>query len=143
VVEVVSNKEGGELDHKLKMYARQGISYYIVYDPDELLKQGPLAIFYLHARSYRREESKWLGDIGLGLTIWRGTYEGLDGDWLRWCDESGKLFLTGTEGKQQERVRADQEKVRADQERVRADQEKQRADRLAAQLRQLGVDPEQ
>src|SRR5579862_5180163 len=37
VVEIVSNKKGKEAGSKLKTYARLGISYYIIYDPDELL----------------------------------------------------------------------------------------------------------
>jgi Uma2 family endonuclease len=41
----------------------------------------------------------------------------------------------------QETQRADQETQRADQEAQRADQERDRADRLAARLRELGIEP--
>lgn len=38
-LEIVSNKEGGELTRKLNTYARKGIHYYIVYDPFLLLSK--------------------------------------------------------------------------------------------------------
>lgn len=41
----------------------------------------------------------------------------------------------------EERQRADEERQRADEERQRADEERQRAERLAAQLREMGIDP--
>jgi hypothetical protein len=43
---------------------------------------------------------------------------------------------------EQEHMRAEQEHMRAEQERLRAEQEQLRADRLAARLRELGVDPD-
>jgi Uma2 family endonuclease len=43
---------------------------------------------------------------------------------------------------EQEKQRAEQEKQRAEQEKQRAEQEKQRAEKLAAKLRELGVDPD-
>jgi Uma2 family endonuclease len=44
---------------------------------------------------------------------------------------------------EQERQRAEQQQQRAEQERQRAEQEQQRAERLAAQLRALGVEPQE
>lgn len=43
---------------------------------------------------------------------------------------------------EQAHERAEQERERAEQERARAEQERERADRLAARLRELGIDPE-
>jgi Uma2 family endonuclease len=43
---------------------------------------------------------------------------------------------------QQERTRAEQERTRAEQEHARAEQERTRAERLAAKLRELGIDEE-
>jgi len=42
VLEVVSNDEGGEDKLKLKGYAKIGITYYIIYDPEEHLSSKPL-----------------------------------------------------------------------------------------------------
>jgi len=72
--------------------------------------------------------AKELPGVGLGLTLWQGEYEGVEALWLRWCDLEGRVIPTGAE--------------RAEQERQRAEQERQRAERLAAQLRALGVEPE-
>jgi Uma2 family endonuclease len=72
--------------------------------------------------------------------LWSGTYQGLERLWLRCYDASGAWILTPHE---QERQRAEQERQRAEQERQRAEQAQQRAERLAAQLRALGINPEQ
>jgi hypothetical protein len=62
----------------------------------------------------------WIPEVGLGLTIWHGTYEGKDTEWLRWCDKQGQVIPTGAE---------------------RAEKLAERAEKLAAQLRALGVEP--
>jgi Uma2 family endonuclease len=43
---------------------------------------------------------------------------------------------------QQERLRAEEERLRAEEERLRAEEERLRAERLAARLRELGIDPD-
>lgn len=50
----------------------------------------------------------------------------MQGDWLRWVGAEGKILQVGCE--------------RAEEERERAEQERQRADRLAARLRELGLE---
>jgi len=128
VIEIVSNTEGNELSDKPATYAQIGIPYYVVFDPNRELKQGLLVIFELRGQSYVERADAWF-PIGLGLTLWHGTYEGFTADWLRWCYEDGAPVLTGAE--------------RAEQERERAEQERERADRLAAQLRALGIEPQE
>ena len=73
--------------------------------------------------------------LGVELGIWQGKVDNQTLPWLRWWDSDGNLLLTGEE-------RADVEKQRADVEEQRADVEAQRADRLAAKLREMGVDPQ-
>lgn len=128
VIEIVSNKKGGELGRKMREYARMGIWYCVVYDPQLLIQDTALQMYELRAGSYRVKETPFMEEIGLGLTLWQGTYEGKEGQWLRWCDEVGYLLLTGAEA--------------AAQERHIAQAERQRAERLAAKLRSLGVDPD-
>jgi Uma2 family endonuclease len=149
VVEIVSNREGGELTHKLRGYARLGIPYYIVYDPELHLGEQPLYVHELRGGRYVELREHWLEAVGLGVTLWRGEYEDLTGEWLRWCDIDGELYPTGAEAAQQaqnqviaERARAEQEYARAEQEYARAEQERERAERLAAQLRALGIEPD-
>jgi Uma2 family endonuclease len=64
------------------------------------------------------EPKLWIESLQLGLGVWLGTYQGLERLWLRWYGADGNWILTP------------------------AEQERQRAERLAAQLRELGVDPE-
>ncbi len=129
VIEIVSNREGGELEHKRTLYAQIGVLYYAVFDSSQALKQGVLQTFELLRRSYIERANAWFPEIGLGLTLWSGEYEGLQADWLRWCYEDSALVPTGAE--------------RAEQERNRAEQEYSRAERMAAQLRALGIEPEE
>lgn len=77
----------------------------------------------------------WIPQLELYLGIWSGERLGQTMSWLRWWDNLGNLLLWSSE-------QADQESQRADQESPRADQESQRAQRLAAKLRELGVDPD-
>jgi len=78
----------------------------------------------------------------LGLTLWEGGFEGKHNTWLRWTNEHGGLIPTGKERAEQERQRATQEHQRAAQAEDLLVQERQRAERLAALLRQAGIDPD-
>jgi len=134
VIEIVSNREGGEDTDKLAAYARIGIRYYVIHDPYRLLGPEELRAYRLEGLGYKGlREPLWLPDVGLGLALWNGRFEDSDATWLRWIDETGAPISTGQE-------RAEAERQRADAERQRADQEQQRAEQLAAQLRQLGVE---
>ena len=128
VVEIVSNTKGGESAKKFRAYARIGVWYYIIFDPQRLIQEGELCIYQLSLGRYVMKHDQYLEQIGLGLTLWDGVFEGLHERWLRWCDAVEHIFSTGMEGKRQEQQRAEQQW--------------QRAERLAAQLRALGVEPD-
>jgi Uma2 family endonuclease len=157
VIEVVSNREGGEDTTKLAAYARIRIPNYVIYDPEHWLCHEVLRAYQLTAGKYQRiEEPIWFSEVGLGLRVWHGQYEDLDSDWLRWVDVDGTTIPTGRELAIAERERADVERDRADverdranaereratAERVRAASEHERAERLAEQLRRAGIDPQ-
>jgi len=120
VVQIVSNTEGGETTDKMFKYAQIGILYYAIYDPALAVQPEPLRVFVLRDKSYEPCSGEWLPVLGLGLTLWQGRFENWETVWLRWCDRHGRVIPTGAE---------------------RADQEQLRADRLAAQLRGMGVTP--
>jgi hypothetical protein len=120
VIEGISNREGGEDGEKLRKYAAAGVSYYVIFDPWRQLSERVLRIHQLVGRTYVEQAGGMLKDVGLGLTLWQGDYEGENGLWLRWTDREGRLIATGAE---------------------RAEQERQRAERLMARLRELGVEP--
>jgi len=135
VVEVVSNQKGGELGDKMRVYERIRILYYAVFDPFAQLGKVPLRLYELQVGSYVERVDGWLEKVGLGLTLWEGVYEDMEDRWLRWCDREGAPIPTGGE-------RAEKERLRADEEHRRAEEEHRRAERLAARLRELGVDPD-
>jgi Uma2 family endonuclease len=135
VVEIVSNREGGEDTLKLREYAKLGIDYYVIHDPFQYLSQDVLRVYEIGFRRYRQRPDFKLPEVGLSLTLWHGEYEGVTDTWLRWCDSNGKLIPTGAEAKALETKRAEQAEERA----MEAEE---RATRLAAKLRELGVDPE-
>lgn len=135
VLEIVSNKVGDELGNKLKIYEHMRVSYYIVYDPTQQLGQQVLRIHELRGMRYSETSETWLEQVGLGLSLWEGEFEGRQDVWLRWCYQDGNLLLTGDERAEQEH----QEKV---QQQQRAEQAEHRAQLLAERLRELGIDPE-
>lgn len=128
-IEIVSNREGKELTSKKELYARIGVAYYAVFDPLRQI-QGPnemnselLRVWMLVGRWYQELSPPfWLEQIGLGLTLWQGEFENQTGLWLRWCDQTGNVLLTGKE---------------------RAKQQQERANRLAERLRAMGIDPDE
>jgi len=149
-IEVVSNTEGEELGSKRELYAQIGIWFYVVFDPNQALKQGVLRVFELQRGSYAERDSTWFPELGLGLAVWHGSYEGLDHQTVRSGDDVTDGEQQGAERAEQERERAEQERERAEQERERAEQERERAEqereraeRMAAQLRALGIEPEE
>lgn len=143
-VELVSNREGDELAvsqksrqrgkerSKKDIYAQIHVPYYVVFDPlwqiqGEAEMNGTLLrVWMLIAGDYHEltpaegitevGQPIWLESLGLGLTLWQGEFEEpVSRLWLRWCDEQGRVIPTGAE----------------------------RADRLAAKLRELGIDPDE
>jgi hypothetical protein len=141
VVEIISDLRGGELGAKMADYARMGVHYYVIFDPARHFKTAPLRFFKLDLSTYAENAAGWFPDIGIGLALWEGTYEGVPGIWLRWCYEDGSVIPTSAEYAEQERQRADHADQRAEQADQRAEQERQRAERLLAQLRELGIEP--
>ncbi len=121
VVEIVSDRRGGEDTHKLRRYARLRVLYYVIYDPRNLLGQGVLRAFGWQRSGYEPIDASRFPEVGLGLILWEGEYEGHRGSWLRWCDQEGRPIPTGKE---------------------RADRAEEQTERLRAQLRALGVNPD-
>lgn len=120
ILEVVSNTEGEELGSKKTKYAMIGVRHYVVWDPARILDNEPLHVFRLRGKKYVNAKETWFADIGLGVTVWHGEYEGITQDWLRWCDEHGSVLPAAEEGRRAEKLRAD---------------------KLAERLRAMGIEP--
>jgi Uma2 family endonuclease len=138
VVEIVSDRQGGEDTDKMRTYRRLHIPYYVIYDPEECLGRDLLRAYALDGMKYKAIDPSILPEVGLGLKFWSGRFEGDDTKWLRWYDASGKIIPTGKEAMEQEKQRAEQEKQRAEQEKQRADAIEETNRRLVERLRQLG-----
>jgi len=120
VIEYVSEQDGGEWDDTPeagKFWVYEHVirpAFYAIYD----VRDGTFEVYRLGA-----------GGVGLELGVWTGPYEGTTLPWLRWYNADGTPVPTGAE--------------QADRERQRADEEHRRAEKLAAKLRELGVNPDQ
>jgi Uma2 family endonuclease len=95
------------------------VPYYIVFDR----YTDKLQAFQLVADRYSELDLStprlWMPGLELGLGLWQGSYQRIERLWLRWYDASGNWLPTPLE------------------------RESQRANRLAAQLRELGVNPDE
>jgi Uma2 family endonuclease len=120
VIEIVSDRRGGEGDYKLRRYAHIKVTYYVIFDPENHLGHGVLRSFELRRGAYEPLDEHWFPGINLGLTLWEGVYVGHTARWLRWCDRNGRVIPTGPE---------------------RADEANQRLARLEVQMRALGIEP--
>ncbi len=134
VVEIVSNQKGNEIGDKRKRYARMGIGYYVVSDPLRQVMRDELRVFRLSAGTYERQGGRpWFPELGLGMTLWEGEFEGVRSRWLRWTDAHGELIPTGKQRAEQQQQRAEQEAAARQAAETRVQQEA--AARQAAETR--------
>jgi Uma2 family endonuclease len=134
VIEVVSDRRGGEARYKMDRYAKMGVPYYVIYDPERWLKDEELRSFELERGTYRPLAKHWFPGARLGLRIWEGSYADLSDRWLRWSDSRGRLIPTGAESTEQAARTAVEAKHQAERER-------RERERLEARLRELGHEP--
>lgn len=109
--------------------------WYDPFNPDDFtgfsLQKGVYQSILLDAQS-RLISSQ----LGLALVRWQGTYKDVPAVWLRWANLEGILLPTSQE-------LAEQAEQKAKQAEQKAEQAEQKAERLAAQLRAMGIEPEQ
>ncbi|MFM7449785.1 MAG: Uma2 family endonuclease [Leptolyngbyaceae cyanobacterium] len=101
---------------------------------------GNLRLFEIRGVRYQElsldDNRFWLPELELGLGVWQGGYDGIEGSWLRWYNRGGNWLPTLQEQVEQERNRAEQAERELAAERSRSQQ-------LAERLRSLGIDPDQ
>ncbi|MBD2445997.1 Uma2 family endonuclease [Nostoc sp. FACHB-152] len=130
VMEFLSETEGGELSirstppyGKLYFYEKiLQVPTYVTYDP--YVPSLEVRIWQNEQYTLQSADANgrfWIPELELFLGIWQGERLCQTINWLRWWDSEGNLLLWSSEQAQQER---------------------QRAERLAAKLRELGVDPD-
>jgi Uma2 family endonuclease len=96
VLEIVSQKPGGEYDSKFEKYAQIGVLYYVVYNPNHWRrdKHQPFEVYRLEEGQYIRQQGNpfWMPELELGIGTERGLHEGLEREWLYWYDPAGHQY---------------------------------------------------
>ncbi|MEA5421459.1 Uma2 family endonuclease [Spirulina sp. CCNP1310] len=126
-----------DLGFKYTLYGQLGVAEYWLFDPKGEWIEEQLRGYRLVGETYELIEGGLSAALGLRLVA-EGRLIGF------YRQDTGERLLLASELRdawEQERARAEQERERAEQERERAEQERARADALAAQLRELGVEP--
>ncbi|MDM8527283.1 Uma2 family endonuclease [Anaerolineales bacterium HSG24] len=157
----------GKPPPKWKVYEQLlKIPYYLLFDR----RTDQLQAFKLVNNKYERltiaENRLWIPELKVGIGLWPGAYQGIRRHWLRWYDKNGDWLSTPVElaefraeqerqakeqaefqaeqerqAKEQAEFRAEQERQAKEQAEFQAEQERQAKEKLAAKLRELGIDP--
>ncbi|BAU14836.1 hypothetical protein LEP3755_53890 [Leptolyngbya sp. NIES-3755] len=110
-LEIVSQTYGSEYDDKMLIYAKLGVLYYVIYNPDYWRRDQhqPFEVYQLIDGSYQLQigEPLWMPEIGLGIGRFQQISDGIDREILTWYDATGSRHLSQAE---QERQRAQQER---------------------------------
>jgi Uma2 family endonuclease len=134
VIEIVSNKKGGELDRKYDIYQNIGVAYYAVHDPYHHLGKRTLRLFRLVAGKYVEcASAQWMPEIGLGLALWEGIFQDAKAEWLRFVDKDGQVIPTGAETASEADARATEATSRANEAEIEVE-------RLRRKLNELGIE---
>jgi hypothetical protein len=105
-----------------------------------VFRTATLEVYHFVERQFERVAANAHGHfaiprLGVALGLWQGRYHQAEATWLRWWDLQGNLLLTGSE-------RAAQERAAKEQALTQLQQERERAERMAARLRELGIELE-
>lgn len=100
-LEVVSRTPGGEYEEKMAIYAKLGVLYYVIYNPDfwQRDRHQPLEIYRLVAGVYQLQigEPFWIAEVGLGIGRTVTFSGGLEREVLSWFNQQGVRYLTPEE----------------------------------------------
>jgi len=117
-LEIVSWTPAGEYDEKMEIYAKLGVLYYIIYNPEfwQRDRHQPFEVYKLVKGVYQLQigEPYKMPEVCLGIGRHQSVLGGIQQEVVTWYDLQGNRYLTAEE----------------------------RAERLAARLRELGEDPE-
>jgi Uma2 family endonuclease len=93
-------RELGKPPVKWEVYERiLRVPFYVVFDRYET----ELRVFTLVGGRYqqleRLEPRFWFEELEIGLAVWDGAYQGVEGKWLRWYDRDGQWIPTEAEAR--------------------------------------------
>lgn len=106
-LEVVSQTYGGEYDDKMQIYARLGVLYYVIYNPEFWRRdqQQPFEVYKLVNGAYQLQigEPFWMPEVGLGIGRFRYVDAPVNEEALSWFDVTNTRYLLSEERFEQER----------------------------------------
>lgn len=129
VMEFISETDGGEYSSKRSFPLGKWFFYeQVLRVPIYIIFESSTGRLEAHRLCHERYELMtadsqgryWLAEMGLFLGPWQGQKEGRQGYWLRWWNEAGVLLPWAVE---------------------RLAEQQQQVERMAALLRQQGIDP--
>jgi Uma2 family endonuclease len=128
ILEIVSGDGTEERDQtpmKGKFWVYERVirpAFYGIFDPSLRTVEVHHLLEGRFQRLHENERGHYpIAPLGVELGIWQGRFQNMEMAWLRWWDAQGNLLLHSEESLEQER---------------------QRTERLAARLRELGIDPD-
>ena len=131
-LEVVSHTPGSEYDLKQNLYAKLGVKYYVIYNPNFWRRDGhlPFEIYELVNATYQLQTSEpfWMPEVGLGIGRCELPSDVLGREVLSWFDQNGDRCLSEAEILR-ERAVLDQSNQLVAQQKIES---------LMARLRELG-----
>jgi len=128
VVEVVSDRRGKEDTVKMAAYEKLRIPHYVIYDYRKKLSKTVLRVFSLKGEKYQESNLSVFPEVGLGLKLWKGRYEGEKATWLRWHHPDGSVVLSGGESSAAARQQATTAELQAVAARQQAEAARQQAE---------------
>ncbi|MEB3292633.1 MAG: Uma2 family endonuclease [Synechococcales bacterium] len=162
VLEMVSHQPGKEYDEKLEIYAKLGVLYYLVYNPefwqrdsaraDLSVQHQPFELYKLMDGVYQLQlgEPYWMPELGLGIGRSRQIIGGIEQEILTWYDVNGSAEVTPEMTAKELRSQLQAQQIALDEvlERLQAEQQakeaaQQKLEQFVAYLRSQGIDPDQ
>ncbi len=112
VLEFVSQTYGGEYEQKMESYARLGVLYYLIYNPEHWQRDRhtPFEVYRLEKQGYQLQigEPFWLSEINLGIGRRQYQVGAEKREILSWYDEKNNPYLTPEEIAQQAQTEVNQ-----------------------------------
>ena len=96
-LEVVSWTPGGEYEEKMAIYAKLGVLYYVIYNPEYWKRDGhqPFEVYKLVDGAYQLQigEPYWFPEIGLGIGRCQEISGAIQQEVLSWFDDRNNRYL--------------------------------------------------
>lgn len=147
-LEIVSLTPGGEYDTKTSIYAKLGVLYYIIYNPEYWhrvseaappeLRHQPFEVYRLINGTYCLQigEPFWMPEIGLGIGRSRRVSGEVQREVLCWYDERGNRYLASEEAEQQARQQLELERLQRQEAQRQLEIERHQRELAQQQLEQ-------